>query len=69
MKILMLNYEFPPIGGGGGKAHLHLLEEYAKRDDLHIDVLTASPNPKNCIKQFSENVTIYKIGIHKKNLQ
>ena len=25
LKILMLNYEFPPIGGGGGKAHLNLL--------------------------------------------
>ena len=38
MKILMLNYEFPPIGGGGGNAHRQLLTEYAKQENLHIDV-------------------------------
>ena len=68
MKILMLNYEFPPIGGGGGKAHLHLLIEYAKRKDLQIDVLTSCPESNNITETFSENITIYKIGIHKKNL-
>jgi len=26
MKLLMLNYEFPPIGGGGGQAHHALLK-------------------------------------------
>ena len=68
MKILMLNYEFPPIGGGGGKAHLHLLEEYAKKKNLYIDVLTSSPVPGNTIEPFSENITIHKIGLHKKSL-
>ncbi len=29
MKLLMLNYEFPPIGGGGGQAHASLLKEFA----------------------------------------
>ena len=68
MKILMLNYEFPPIGGGGGKAHLHLLEEYAKKENLQIDVLTSSVNPKNSTEQFSDTIAIYKVGIHKKSL-
>ena len=36
MKILMLNYEFPPIGGGGGQAHLALLHQYAGRPELKI---------------------------------
>ena len=31
MKILMFNYEYPPIGGGGGIAHQTLAEELAKR--------------------------------------
>ncbi|MHC4905086.1 MAG: glycosyltransferase family 4 protein [Planctomycetota bacterium] len=68
MKILMLNYEFPPIGGGGGNAHRHLLTQYAKQDNLHIDVLTSSPQPGHSTESFSENITIYKMGIHKKNL-
>ena len=37
----MLNYEFPPIGGGAGNAHLALLKEYARVSDLKIDVLTS----------------------------
>lgn len=64
----MLNYEFPPIGGGAGKAHLCLLKEFAGRDDLAIDVLTSSPKPGQSIEKFADNITIYKIGLHKKNL-
>lgn len=29
-RILLINYEFPPIGGGGGNATLHLAREFAK---------------------------------------
>ena len=30
MKILLLNYEFPPIGGGAGKATSNLARELAR---------------------------------------
>lgn len=68
MKTLMLNYEFPPIGGGAGKAHLSLLKEYAGNDELQVDVLTSAPKPGFTIERFAGNVTIYKVGVHKKNL-
>ncbi len=68
MKILMLNYEFPPIGGGAANAHLRLLRQYADRGELRVDVLTSAPKPGVVIEQFSENITIHKIGIHKKHL-
>jgi len=68
MKILMLNYEFPPIGGGAGKAHLCLLKEYAGLSDLTTDVLTSAPKPGFTTERFAENITIYKVGVHKKNL-
>ena len=45
LNLLMLNYEFPPIGGGGGNAHLQLLHEYAGNGQLTIDVLTSAPEP------------------------
>jgi len=64
----MLNYEFPPIGGGAGYAHLNILKEYARRTDLTIDVLTAAPQPGYLEENLSQNITIYKIGLHKKNL-
>ena len=68
MKILMLNYEFPPIGGGAANAHLRILQQYAEKDDLQVDVLTSGPKPGIVTEEFSENIKIYKVGIHKKHL-
>lgn len=64
----MLNYEFPPIGGGAGKAHLCMLREFAGNSSLVIDVLTSAPKPGFTVENFSNNITIYKVGVHKKNL-
>ncbi len=68
MKVLMLNYEFPPIGGGAANAHLCLLRQYVDNSDLRVDVLTSAPKPGVVTEQFSENITIHKVGIHKKHL-
>ena len=69
LNLLMLNYEFPPIGGGAGNAHLCLLKEYALYNDLlKIDVLTSGPQPGFTVENFAENITIYKVGLHKKKL-
>ena len=64
----MLNYEFPPIGGGAANANLCLLRQYAGRDDLHVDMLTSASKPGIVRENFSENITIHKVGIHKKHL-
>ena len=40
MKILIVNYEFPPLGGGGGIATFDLALEWAKV--AQVDVLTSS---------------------------
>ncbi|MEK7994863.1 MAG: glycosyltransferase family 4 protein [Planctomycetota bacterium] len=64
----MLNYEFPPIGGGAAKAHQCLLRQYAERHDLRVHVLTSAPQPGVVIEKFCENITIHKVGVHKKDL-
>jgi glycosyltransferase involved in cell wall biosynthesis len=64
----MLNFEFPPIGGGAGYALLAILKQYANRKDMKVDVLTSAPQPGNFTEELSDNVTIYKVGLHKKNL-
>jgi len=68
MKILMINYEFPPIGGGAGQAHLAILKQYAGRNDLIVDVLASAQEPGFKVDKLSNNVTIYTVGVHKKNL-
>jgi glycosyltransferase involved in cell wall biosynthesis len=32
----MLNYEYPPLGGGGGVVHQHIAEELASRHDVTV---------------------------------
>lgn len=64
----MLNYEFPPIGGGGGQAHRALLRQYAGRPDLEVDVLTSAPRPGLFMERLANNVLIFKIGIRKRHL-
>ncbi|MGD0571526.1 MAG: glycosyltransferase [Sedimentisphaerales bacterium] len=68
MKILMINYEFPPIGGGAGQAHLAILRQYAGNSDLQVDVLASASKPGFAVQKLSDNVTIYTVGVHKKNL-
>lgn len=68
MRVLMLNYEYPPIGGGAGRAHQQLLEAYAGMGDLQIDVLTSGLLAGLCRESLAANVTLYKMGIRKSNL-
>jgi glycosyltransferase involved in cell wall biosynthesis len=68
MNVLMLNYEFPPIGGGAANANLCLLKEYAGKDNLRVDVLTSAAKPGFSEENFAENITIYRVGLHKKSL-
>jgi len=68
MRLLMSNYEFPPIGGGAGRANLNLLKEFAGRDEITIDLVTSAPERGFVVEQFAPNITIYKVGVKKKNL-
>ncbi|MBN2139317.1 MAG: glycosyltransferase family 4 protein [Sedimentisphaerales bacterium] len=68
MKLFMLNYEFPPIGGGAANANLCLLREYARDSSLTVTVLTSAPEPGFFEEKLADNIVIYKVGIHKKSL-
>jgi len=64
-RILILNYEFPPLGGGAGNATFYLLKEFAKSKDLEIDLVTSSVD-KFRIEKFSDNINIHYLDINKK---
>jgi glycosyltransferase involved in cell wall biosynthesis len=67
MRILMLNYEFPPLVGGGSNACYYLLKEFSKMD-INVDLITSSANGISEIEKMDESVTIYKVPIHKKDI-
>lgn len=64
MKVLFLNYEFPPLGGGAGNAVYFLLKEFSKKNNLQIDLITSSIG-KYRKEKFSSNTNIYYLNIGK----
>ena len=67
MRILMLNYEFPPLGGGAGNANHYLLKELSKVEGLQIDLVTSSAGDYS-VEKFSSDITIYKLDVSKKDV-
>lgn len=59
-KILIVNYEFPPLGGGGGVATYDLAVEWAKH--AQVDVLTSSFKD---IPKYEEvdGVNVYRVKV------
>ncbi len=67
MKILLLNYEFPPIGGGAGKATCNLAKELARLGH-QVEVLTSRLSGQP-LKEKINGFTVYRVmswrkGIH-----
>jgi len=63
--ILILNYEFPPLGGGAGNATRYLLKEYANQTDYRFTLVTSSTS-KFRIENPAGNVKIIFLDIHKR---
>ena len=66
MNILILNYEYPPLGGGAGVATEALVKEFAKFDNLAIDIITSSTDTFRS-ESVTPNVTVHFLDVGKKN--
>ena len=64
----MVNFEFPPIGGGAPQAHRQLLNQYAHIPDLHVDVLTSGLGRVLQCEPFAERITLHRVPLRKANL-
>jgi glycosyltransferase involved in cell wall biosynthesis len=62
--VLMLNYEYPPLGGGAGNATYYLLKEFSKFDDLKVDLVVSSTDKFSIAKPYP-NITIHFLNIGK----
>jgi len=63
-RILILNYEYPPLGGGAANATKYLLKELSGKN-IQIDLVTSSTG-KYKKEKFSKNITIHFLNIGKK---
>jgi len=67
MRVLMLNYEYPHLGGGASNATYYLLKEFALNKNIEVDLVTSSPNTKFEKEELGDNIVIHKLPIGKKN--
>lgn len=59
MRLLILNYEFPPVGGGASAASYYLASEYARRGHC-VDVLTCRVAGQLAVERVN-GFTVYRV--------
>lgn len=68
MRMLMLNNEFPPLGGGTGTVNQAMLQHFAGFPDLEIDLVTSALGSRVEQEVFSERIKLYKVPVWNKNI-
>ncbi|RRR78672.1 MAG: glycosyltransferase family 4 protein [Candidatus Viridilinea halotolerans] len=68
MRILMLNNEFPPLGGGTGTVNRALLSRLVAQTSWEFDLLTSALGRHKEREQFAERAWIYKVPVNNRNL-
>jgi glycosyltransferase involved in cell wall biosynthesis len=66
MRALLINYEYPPIGGGAGNATAHLAREFAGKG-LEVTVLTAAWSTLPRIER-TDGVTIRRVPVLRRHM-
>jgi glycosyltransferase involved in cell wall biosynthesis len=59
MKILILNHEYPPLGGGGGVFTKDLIKEFVKHG-IKVTLITSKGDQQKSIEKF-KNLKIYRV--------
>jgi glycosyltransferase involved in cell wall biosynthesis len=66
MRLLMLNNEFPPLGGGTGTVNRAVLERISHVPDLEIDLVTSALGKVYEEETFADRVCIFKVPVNNK---
>jgi glycosyltransferase involved in cell wall biosynthesis len=66
MRLLFVNYEFPPIGGGAGYASLATARELVAMGH-QVDFLTASAHGRNDVEQI-DGIRVYRVRSFRRGL-
>lgn len=68
MRILMLNNEFPPLGGGTGTVNLAMLNYFTRISTLEIDLVTSALGGRPEEVPFAKKITVYKVPVRNKDI-
>jgi glycosyltransferase involved in cell wall biosynthesis len=67
-RLLMLNNEFPPLGGGTGTVNHAILQRLANVPDLEIDLITSALGAQFAQEQLADRITLFKVPVNNRNL-
>ncbi|NTV64786.1 MAG: glycosyltransferase family 4 protein [Oscillochloris sp.] len=68
MRILMLNNEFPPLGGGTGTVNRAILSRLAALANLEIDLVTSALGWRYEQAQLAARVRMFKVPVVNRNI-
>jgi len=68
MRILMLNNEFPPLGGGTGTVNQAMLAHFARLPGLEIDLVTSALGKSFEEESLAEKIRMYKVPVRNRNI-
>jgi glycosyltransferase involved in cell wall biosynthesis len=68
MRILMLNNEFPPLGGGMGTANKALFDALADYPDIEVDLITSALGAHREARRFSGRIQIFGVPVWNRNI-
>lgn len=67
MRLLMLNNEYPPIGGGTATANYYVIRDLAARG-FNVDLVTSTPESNRYeIEELSPTARVFRVPINNRN--
>jgi glycosyltransferase involved in cell wall biosynthesis len=68
MRVLMLNNEYPPLGGGTATVNQAVLERLGAVEGLAIDLITSAAGTEREEERFSERIRITRVPVGTRDL-
>lgn len=68
IRVLMLNNEFPPLGGGTGSVNQALMDRFAGLDRFEIDLVTSARGRKPEQVSYADRIRIFKVPVNNQNI-
>jgi glycosyltransferase involved in cell wall biosynthesis len=65
MKVLFLNYEYPPLGGGAANATRYILREFSRMPEVEAHLVTSGMGKEYEKKCIGGNVWVHRLPIGK----
>lgn len=65
MKLLFLNYEYPPLGGGAANATQYILREFSRMPDVEVHLVTSAMGAEYVKEHIGGSVWVHRLPIGK----